>query len=328
MNPYVFFVGCPRSGTTLLRRIGDAHPQLAVIQETRWIARTFECRRGLTQEGFVTPKLLERLRDPRKRRRLELSEDELGRMFAGGDGVPFAEFVTALFDQYGERRGKRLVGDKSPGYVRYIPLLHGLWPQAKFVHIIRDGRDVCLSVLDWRKAATTFSSFDEAPIITTGVWWEWYVELGREGGRRVGPELYHELRYESLVAEPERECMRLCEFLRIPYDAAMLRFHEGRVQDDPELDAKRAWRPVTPGLRSWKTQMPHEDVLRFEAAAGDLLAELGYPRAAPSVPRQTLERAARIREAFAEQVRARRRPLPSLWSNDAIASLPAPVLGA
>jgi len=327
MNPYVFFVGCPRSGTTLLRRIGDAHPQLAVIQETRWIARTFECRRGLTPEGFVTPKLLERLRDPRKRRRLELSEDELVRMFPGGDGVPFAEFVTALFDQYGERRGKGLVGDKSPGYVRYIPLLHGLWPRAKFVHIIRDGRDVCLSVLDWRKAATNFSSFAEDPIITTGVWWEWYVELGREGGRRVGPELYHELRYESLVAEPERECRRLCEFLRIPYDAAMLRFHEGRLQDDPELDAKQAWRPVTPGLRSWKTQMTHEDVLRFEAAAGVLLAELGYPRAAPSVPRQTLERAARIREVFADQVRSRRRPLPGLWSN-AIASLPAPVLGA
>jgi hypothetical protein len=313
MNPYVFFVGCPRSGTTLLRRIADAHQQLAIIQETRWIARTFEGRRGLTPEGLVTPELLERLREPRRLRRFELAEDELERLWGGSDNLPFATFVTALFDHYGERRGKPLVGDKSPGYVRDLSLLHDLWPHVKFVHIIRDGRDVCLSVLDWRKVVTRFSTFDENPITTTGVWWEWNVALGRERGSQLGPDLYYELRYESLVAEPERECGRLCEFLRIPYDAAMLRFHEGRMQDDPELDAKRAWRPVTPGLRSWRTQMPHEDVVRFEAAAGPLLEELGYARAAPSPPREQMERAARIRDAFAEEVRARGRSVPAAW---------------
>ena len=55
MNPYVFLVGCPRSGTTLLRRIADAHPQLAVARGTRWIPRTFEFRRCLTEDGHVTP---------------------------------------------------------------------------------------------------------------------------------------------------------------------------------------------------------------------------------------------------------------------------------
>jgi hypothetical protein len=315
MNPYVFLVGCPRSGTTLLRRICDAHPQLAVVHQTRWIPRTFEFRRGLTPEGFITPKLLERMRDPRRLRRLEMEEDDLERLFGNSGGVSFASFVTALLDLYGKRHGKRFVGDKSPGYVRYMPMLHELWPEAKFVHIIRDGRDVCLSVLDWRKGVTSFATFEEDPFTTAGVWWEWYVRLGREGARQLGPGLYHELRYESLVAEPERESAKLCEFLGIPYDASMVRFHEGRTSPKPGLSNKAAWLPVTRGLRDWRTTMDADAMQRFEAAAGDLLDELGYPRGAPSISRRQREGAARIRQRFAEQAHSRRRPVPRAWSN-------------
>ena len=61
MNPYLFIVGCPRSGTTLLRRLVDTHPLVAVIDEMRWIASFFERREGLTPEGLVTPELVDRL---------------------------------------------------------------------------------------------------------------------------------------------------------------------------------------------------------------------------------------------------------------------------
>jgi hypothetical protein len=315
VNPYVFLVGCPRSGTTLLGRIADAHPELAVIHETRWIPRCFENREGLTMNGFVAPSLAERLREVRVLEPLGIAESEMEKLIRDHDGAHFSTFVTALFDRYGERRGKRRVGDKSPGYVRYLPTLHGLWPHAKFVHVIRDGRDVCLSVLDWRKGATRFSTFDDDPVTTTGVWWEWYVQLGREGGSQLGPDLYHEIRYESLVAEPERECARLCEFLGIPYDAAMLRFHEGRTRSKPGLSTKAAWLPVTGGLRDWRTQMDPADVPRFEAAAGDLLDELGYPRWAASVPRRELDQAGRIRETFVGEAQTRDRPLPRAWSH-------------
>jgi hypothetical protein len=259
--------------------------------------------------------LLERLRDdPFRLERLAIEEKDLERFLRSDQPVPFADFVTALYDLYGERHGKRLVGDKTPGYVRYLETLHELWPEVKFVHIVRDGRDVCLSVLDWRKDATGFSTFDADPVTTTAVWWEWYVRLGLEGGSELGPGLYHELRYESLVAAPEPECARLCAFLGIAFDRAMLRFHEGRMQDDPELDAKKAWRPVTPGLRSWKSQMRREDVTRFEAAAGGLLDELGYERAMVASSQNELDRAARVRETFEDEVRARGRPLPRAWS--------------
>jgi hypothetical protein len=321
VNPYVFFVGCPRSGTTLLRRVADAHPQLAVARGTRWIARTFEFRRGLTDDGYVTPKLLDRLRDPFRLERLALVEEDLERLLPVGRRVTFADFVTSLYDHYGERHGKRLVGDKTPGYVRHLPTLHGLWPAAKFVHIVRDGRDVCLSVLDWRKDATRFSTFARDPVTTVAVWWEWHVLLGLEAASEQ-PDLHHEVRYESLVDAPGREGERLCEFLELPFDGAMLRFHEGRVKDEPGLDAKRAWRPVTPGLRSWRSELPSDEVVRFEAAAGALLDELGYERATSSVPARETARASRVRAAFANEVRARKRPLPRAWQQAATVGVP------
>ena len=314
VNPYVFFVGCPRSGNTLVQRLADAHPELAVMHGTRWIARWYERRIALTEDGRVTADLLERLLRHKRFKALEMEPNDLMRLYWENPAVPYSDFVTALFDRFGERHGKRLVGDKSPEYVRSIPTLHSLWPKVRFVHTIRDGRDVCLSVLDWRKGSTHFSTFEEDPVTTTGVWWEWYVQLGREAGSRFGPNLYHEIQYESLVADPERKAIRLCHFLGIPYDRAMLRFHEGRTRSKPGLSTKSAWLPVTGGLRDWRTQMDPSDVLRFEAAAGDLLDELGYPRAAPPVLRKERERAESIRERFAEQARARQRPVPRTWS--------------
>jgi hypothetical protein len=118
------------------------------------------------------------------------------------------------------------------------------------------------------------------------------------------------MRYEDLVSSPDDTCARLCDFLGVPYDEAMLRFHEGRARNRPDLDAKKAWLPITPGLRNWHNQMSPEDVERFEAAAGELLDELGYPRAFPRPSPQCLEQAARLREAFTGELHSREEVLP------------------
>jgi hypothetical protein len=316
MNPYLFIVGCPRSGTTLLRRLVDTHPLVAVIDEMRWIASFFERREGLTPEGLVTPELVDRLLAYDRFATLEISREQLGRLIDTGDPVPYPNFVTGIFDLYGQAKGKSLVGDKTPRYARRIATLHALWPHARFAHIIRDGRDVCMSILNWKKAERAlgrFSTWAEDPITTAAVWWEWHVRLGREDGGSLAPKLYHEVRYEALVSEPAKECEKLCSFLDLPYDDAMLKFHEGRAKMKPGRDAKRAWLPITSGLRVWRTQMPAEDLERFEAAAGDLLEELGYPRACPSPPEEKLARALRIRESFTREASASGKRLPKGW---------------
>jgi sulfotransferase family protein len=320
VNPFVFIVGCPRSGTTLLGRMLDAHREIAVIHEGRFAADWFERRRGLTPDGAVTAELVERLSEHPPFKNVRVGREQLERLIRSQDHSSYSSFVSAVFDLHGTALGKRLVGDKTPHQVRSLPTLHALWPGAKFVHLIRDGRDVSMSVQNWGKVAerggsvARFSAFEEDPVSTVALWWEWLVRLGREDGGALGPALYHELRYEDLVADPAGESERVCAFLGVPFDEHMLSFHEGRVRDEAGLDAKKAWRPVTAGLRNWRSEMARPDVERFEAAAGELLDELGYERGAPSPDSQLTEHAARIRGSFGAGVRARRHGrLPASW---------------
>src|SRR5258708_4903824 len=146
-NPYVFIVGCPRSGTTLLQRIVNAHSQIAIMPESHWIPRIFDKRKGLTPEGLVTPELIPHLLAHANFSRLKIEPEELLKLLGTGQPVPYSEFVVRIFELYGRREGKSLIGNKTPGFVRRLRTLHTLWPKARFVHLIRDGRDVYLSIL-------------------------------------------------------------------------------------------------------------------------------------------------------------------------------------
>jgi hypothetical protein len=309
LNPYLFLVGSHRSGTTLLRRIVEAHSRIAVVPETDWVPQFYKQRTGLSAEGTVTEALIPLLLEHPKFGHLGVSPKELRRLLAPGERPDYADFVSRIFDRCGAARGKPLVGDKTPNYVRQVHVLHGLWPGARFVHLIRDGREVCLSVLDWKRKAARmaelFPTWAEDRVTTAALCWERDVRRGREKGLPLGPALYHEVRYEDLVRRPADETRKLCSFLGVTYEEEMLEFHRGRTRPEPGLSPKEAWLPITPGLRDWRTQMSAGDVERFEAAAGDLLDELGYPRGCPAPAPAARERAARLGEHFTQGLEAR-----------------------
>jgi sulfotransferase family protein len=316
MNPFVFLVGCPRSGTTLLYRLVDAHPEIALVHETLWIPRFWERRIGVSPDGSVTPELVPNVVRQRRFERMGIPADEVRRLVEGNGRVSYASFVTALFDRFGAARGKLLAGDKTPAYVRSVPVLHELWPEAKFIHLIRDGRDVCLSALDWRKADKVFCKYDlwrDEPVTTAALWWERCVRLGREAGRELPPSLYHEVRYEALVADPESASRELCAFLGVDYHDSMLRFHEGKTRDAFGLPTKRRWLPPTEGLRDWRAQMSRAALREFEAVAGGLIDELGYERG-DFLDADLVVGAAEARDRFATVVAERSRPLPEAWA--------------
>jgi hypothetical protein len=301
-NPFVFIVGCPRSGTTLVQRIVAAHPDVAICDETFWLPYFFKKRIGVTPEGLVTPELISRLLEYNKFYRMRIGRAELEAWIGSREPPSYAHFVQKIFDRVGEAQGKPLVGDKTPDYARNLPALHALWPNAKVVHLIRDGRNVCLSALTWKrkaaKLASLFSTWAEHPVATAAAWWEWHVRLGRQGGRQLRPDRYYEVRYESLVERPAEQTEKLCAFLGVPYAETMLRFHEGRTRADAGLDAKQAWLAITPGLRDWSTQMPAADLECFETMVGDLLEELGYPLVVARRSVCAREQAAAIRDSF------------------------------
>jgi hypothetical protein len=317
LNPYVFLVGAARSGTTLLQRMLDAHSQLAVVNETYWLPRRFWERAGLTEAGIVTEALLPKLLDSPKFSRMEVSEQDLRRLLSEEQPVRYERFVARIFDLYAARQGKPLAGDKTPGYVRRMRRIHELWPRARFVHIVRDPRDVCLSMLDWRSGERTagrYGTWEADPVLSSALYWRMSVGVGREAGEVLGPHLYHEVRYENLVDHADRELERICEFLSLPYTDAMTRYHEGKTRPQkPGRSSKAQWLPATAGLRDWRTQLRASDVELIEAAAGELQTSLGYQSQHERFTQATRERVSAVKATFTQGALAIDRTLPRDW---------------
>ena len=302
-NPYLFVVGCPRSGTTLLQRMLDANPLLAVSNDPHFIPFAPGVRDG--RDPPVTPELVDWLLGYRTFARLGVDEPTV--RAAAASARTYAQLVAALYDAFGRDRGKLLAGEKTPRYVRYLPLLHALFPTARVVHLVRDGRDVALSTLEWARpdrGPGRFRLWQEHPLAVCALSWRWHVTTGMRDGARLG-DLYSEVRYEDVVAAPGRTLRRLMARLGLPFSEEMLAFHVGRRRHEPGLSAKEAWLPPTPGLRDWRTQLSMTDVELFEALAGDLLSQLGYERACDKISPAVAWLAGRYRDAWEAELRER-----------------------
>src|SRR5690348_7881934 len=130
MNPFVFIVGCPRSGTTLVQRVLNANPELAITPESHWVPRLAVKPWAMTGDGRITSKLVQRLLAHRKFSRLLISQEQVLGIVASNPCVSYSCLVSQIFDLYGEMHGKPLVGDKTPANVRRIDILHRFWPSA------------------------------------------------------------------------------------------------------------------------------------------------------------------------------------------------------
>lgn len=308
-SPAFFVIGCARSGTTLLQRILESHPQLAVANDSHFILepitgyQPLHAVKGLAigEDPPLTGDMVRALREYRTFARTGLPPEAVDA--AAGRARTWFGLVSALYDELARVNGKQYAAEKSGRYANVIPYLHAAFPAARFVHIVRDGRDVALSTLQWVAKRTyrgpgQFALYAQDPIATCALWWAGHVRNGRHDGAALGGPLYHEVRYESLVAEPESAVRSLAAFMGLPYSDKMLRFHEGRTQDQKNLSSKKRWLPPTPGLRDWRTGMNGTDLALFEALAGDLLAEFGYEVRCDKWSDEIRDRAARCREEW------------------------------
>jgi Sulfotransferase family len=268
----VFVLGVRRSGTTLLRVMLDRHSQLAVPDESFFIPQLADRHGGgIDVESFVDDlRRLETLRE------WEVPVEEVRTRLRPGQ--PVGEAIGAIFETYAARQGKARWGDKTPLYMQHLRLLERHFPQALFVHLFRDGRDAATSFLAMPEGLVTTSWAHPRSAADFACQWRAEIEAARRLGARVGPRRYLEVAYEPLVAEPERELRRICEFVGLTFEPGMLDY-PGQVDVSAKPHQQSLKRPPTPGLRNWRNQMSPAEVAAFEAVAGDLLRELGYDAA-------------------------------------------------
>ena len=200
--------------------------------------------------------------------------------------------------------------------MRSIPTLHDLWPETKFVHLIRDGRDVFLSMINWKKAdssAGQFSAWKEDQVSMGALWWELTYVWAARTVDRWPPSSTTRSTTKSWSPNLKRRVRISATSWDCPTTTPMLRFHEGHEIADPDLDAKKGWRPLTPGLRKRSEEELPRTWLTLRAAAGVRSDELGYPRAARPTE-EVLAWTARIRESFTSDVPSSGDRLPVGWT--------------
>jgi Sulfotransferase family len=265
----LILLGVSRSGTTLLRVILDRSPGVAIPDESFFIpllarrhGRTIDAERFLDDVARIPTIVDWRLAvadiAPRVR-----------------SGMATGDAIAAIFETFAARAGKRRWGDKTPMYMRHLALLERLFPNAQYVHLVRDGRDAALSFLEMPEGTFTRTwAHPRTPGQFACLWREEVLDA-RALRRRLGSERVAEVRYEELVAEPQAVVRGICAFAEIPFEPVMLDY-VGAVDVSAKPHQQRLLRPPTTGVRSWREDMADNDVAAFEAVAGDLLGDLGY----------------------------------------------------
>ena len=261
-RPYVFIVGAPRSGTTLLRRLLSHHPELAIPHELRLLDLASSIGWSVNHDGRPhTP-----LHDHASA--LDLAW-----------GKPLVDRVMA---RLAEHTGARVVGDKYPPDSARIPMLDAVFAACQIIHIVRDGRDVVSSSLRafavhkaWRRSPTPLRPVDMAAS------WTRAVTTARRDGPALGRGRYLELSYEALTTQPEATGQAVLQFLKVGS-------HPAFTEALQTVRAGRSWRTTL----SEAEQHALASIPDFEAA----LADAGYP-ASPELPRSVDTPAACMRRA-------------------------------
>ena len=274
-DEFAFVLGFVRSGTTMLRAMLDSHSALAVPPESYFVVALLQAQARLERaNGLDWPAVLERVESDRYFHDWNLEPEALAALRHDDRITTTADAVAGLYAAYATTHGKTRYGDKTPSHLGSVPLLARSFPHARFVHIVRDGRDVVPSVV---KMPFGPNGFAEATLS-----WERRIREGRRAGLALGPSRYLEIHYETLVADPEAVLGDVCRHFDLEYEPEMLDYH---ARSDELLTGLRHTdhiqgirKPPTPGLRDWRVDISPYEIQLFEAIVGDLLDELGYER--------------------------------------------------
>jgi hypothetical protein len=267
-----FVVGCNRSGLTLVRAMFEAHPDMALGPESKFLVTGIPAR----PDRFSVARFVDHLFADEQFRRWGLPRTTVELSFHATPPADYVDAVRHVYTLWAAQRGKVRYGDKTGDHVLSLGPITSLFPEARIIHVIRDGRDVAASFMELGWSDN---------IERAALHWRQRVLKGRQAGELLGRERYLEIRYEDLVTRPEDTLHRLCGHIALPFDPAMLNHQRvaGAVTRTEPLANRNRYlgRPVMPQLRDWRRDQPPAAVDRFEVVAGDLLAELDYELRTP-----------------------------------------------
>jgi len=273
----IFIVGAPRSGTTLFQYMLRSHPNISLpTGESHFFIPLFR-----NEKNFGDLSKIDNVRTVLEAmykqsadfldtdiHGIQFDIDSLTEEFHAEGRITMESIFSGLFEKNAIGEGKTRWGDKTPYYVLHMKRLLEKFPDAQFIHLIRDGRDVAMSLLSRKHDFGVYNYFFAAK------YWEIYVELGRECGNALGDKVYYEVRYEDLLNTPEATMKGVCNFLDEPYSNSLVNFKKsGEAGKTPLLQ-----KPVQKdNQEKWRKSMSDSQIRIFEGAVGTTLKQCGYP---------------------------------------------------
>jgi protein-tyrosine sulfotransferase len=264
MSGPIFIGGAPRSGLTLLRVMLDAHPAISCGPDTGHVALTMTSADFETTLGAL------------HREHFHLETDIVRRNFAQAIAAPMEKRAAAL--------GKMRWADKSAFNILVFERLAQLFPEARFLHVVRDGRDLAASLLERQWRDPSGKLFDQcASLAGAARYWASLVTRGlqAEADPSIAGRIIR-IRYEDLAAKPDEALQQVCAFLGEPFERQMASIETRRpALAGLELEAaERLQRPVdTSAVGRWRRDLRQEDARSVHAAYRPLFETLGYPAA-------------------------------------------------
>lgn len=271
-TPPFFVVGPMRSGTTLLRLMLASHPRLAIPPESHFLPELLEFEKSSGNLASQRSKVIDWLLS--HRRLADFKLDPAWMRFALSSLEPFTtrQIACTLFGEYVRREGKVRWGDKTPRHRSFLPQLQTLFPEAKFIHVLRDGRDTALSA--WR------AKFGPKSWVDAVYDWRDAIRDVHKGQRAIPAESFLEVRYEDLILHPESILRKICSFLGEEYDPKMLHFSDAAQKEVPAWESSwhsKLQKPLdATNTGKWKTELSQDQLLLFNRVAGRELIAAGY----------------------------------------------------
>ena len=270
-NP-VFIVGVDRSGTTLLTMMLDMNSKLWIPNESHFIVDYFEkyqideniqnydFRRKIVREILNERYVLDW--------DIAITEDQVD----VSECRTLSDVISAFYQTCASSKGKLLWGDKTPRYLVHVDVLNKLFPEARFIHIIRDGRDVAESISQMWWGANDFASALKS--------WERRVEIGHKMLNMLPQQRWMELRFEDLVLDTKKELRRVTDFLQLPFEESMLGYSSvaadkvgGRIH---KHHSGLMQAPQASETYRWKNRLSHADQALAWQIAGRMLKHFQY----------------------------------------------------
>lgn len=286
----IFIVGVSRSGTTLMRNILNESDQIGISRENHFLGHLLSSegmRYRFQQFGdlsvdenvhklvrFIYSGDIER---SSKLRRISahwrwilrrIDPDVFLRKVLDSDRSERALF-TIMMECFAERKGKRIMGEKTPAHIRYVPTLMDWYPNARVIHMIRDPRAILVSEYNRRQKAAEsvpFRQLKKIPyflklylLVQTMVTWNESLNLYQNYSKQY-PGRYYALKFEDLVREPEKKINDLCRFIGVEYQEKMLQqsvVSMGFQAGEHGFDARAAdrWKSkIDPWMNAWLTR--------------------------------------------------------------------------